>query len=66
MIKEREKWTAKDVMELRASMGLTRKELAEILKWLAPIATIQTEEMLQKVRDEEIALLTQLLEDIGY
>lgn len=42
------------------------KKLAKILKWLAPMATIQTEEMLQKVRNEELVILNQLLEDIGF
>ena len=42
------------------------KKLAKILKWLAPIATLQTEEVLQKVRDEELKILNQLLEDMGF
>lgn len=42
------------------------KKLADILKWLAPISTIQTEEMLQKVRDEELIILNELLEEIGF
>jgi hypothetical protein len=42
------------------------KKLADILKWLAPIATIQTEETLQRVRDEELSILIKLLEEIGY
>lgn len=42
------------------------KKLADILKWLAPIATVQTEEMLQKVRTEELAILNKLLVEIGF
>ncbi len=42
------------------------KKLANILQWLAPIATIQTEEMLQKVRDDELRILNNLLIEIGY
>ncbi len=42
------------------------KKLGKILKWLAPIATIQTEEMLQKVRDEELALLSPILKEMGF
>ncbi|NVM55650.1 MAG: hypothetical protein HWN66_18265 [Candidatus Helarchaeota archaeon] len=42
------------------------KKLATILRWLAPITTIQTEEILEKVRDEDLALLDKNLKKIGF
>jgi len=42
------------------------KKLAEILKWLAPITTIQTEEMIEKVRDEDLIIINTNLQEIGF
>ena len=42
------------------------KKLAEILKWLAPISTIQTEDMLTKVREEDLAIIDLNLREIGF
>ncbi len=42
------------------------KKMANILRWLAPIATIQTEAILQQVREEDLAILEKNLQKIGY
>lgn len=42
------------------------KKLASILKWLAPIATLQSEETLQQIREEDLNILAQNLQEIGY
>jgi hypothetical protein len=42
------------------------KKLAEILRWLAPISTIQTEETLIKVRTEDLAIIERNLQEIGF
>ncbi|MDD1777548.1 MAG: hypothetical protein LUQ65_05210 [Candidatus Helarchaeota archaeon] len=42
------------------------KKLGDILRWLAPISTIQTEETLVKVRNEDLAILEKNLHEIGF
>lgn len=42
------------------------KKLGDILRWLAPISTIQTEEMLVKVRNEDLAIIEKNLLEIGF
>lgn len=42
------------------------KKLAEILKWLAPISTIQTEDILVNVREEDLAIIDANLHEIGF
>jgi hypothetical protein len=42
------------------------KKLPNILRWLAPIATIQSEEVLQRIRGEDLAILDKNLKVIGY
>lgn len=42
------------------------KKLADILRWLAPITTIQTEEMITKVREEDLAIIDANLQEIGF
>ena len=42
------------------------KKLAEILRWLAPITTIQTEELIEKVREEDLAIIDMNLQEIGF
>ncbi len=42
------------------------KKLANILKWLAPISTLQTDEMLRKIREEDLAIIEKNLREIGY
>jgi len=42
------------------------KKLAEILRWLAPITAIQTEEMIEKVREEDLAIINMNLQEIGF
>jgi hypothetical protein len=52
--------------EMMIAKKLKIKKLAKILKWMAPIAAIQTEEMLQKVHEEDVALMATLLKELGY
>lgn len=52
--------------EMLIAKKLRIKKLGKILKWMAPIAAIQTEEMLQKVYEEDVALMATLLEELGY
>ncbi|MHA1131725.1 MAG: hypothetical protein ACTSQQ_13060, partial [Candidatus Helarchaeota archaeon] len=42
------------------------KKLPNILRWLAPIATIQSEEVLQKIRAKDLAILDTNLRAIGF
>ncbi|MHA1267194.1 MAG: hypothetical protein ACTSRS_18290 [Candidatus Helarchaeota archaeon] len=42
------------------------KKMADILRWLAPIATLQTEAMLEQVREEDLTILDKNLREIGY
>lgn len=42
------------------------KKLGDILRWLAPISTIQTEEILVKVRNEDLAIIERNLLEIGF
>ena len=42
------------------------KKLPNILRWLAPIATIQSEEVLQRIRAEDLDILDKNLKAIGY
>ncbi len=52
--------------EMLIAKKLKIKKLAKVLKWMAPIAAIQTEEMLQRVYEEDVALMATLLEELGY
>lgn len=53
-------------VEILIAKKLKVKKMAKILRWLAPISTIQTKEMLQKVREEDLAILDRLLQEIDY
>ena len=42
------------------------RKMGKILRWLAPITTIQTEETVQRVREEDLAIFDRLLQEMGY
>jgi hydrogenase-4 membrane subunit HyfE len=42
------------------------KKVPEILKWLAPIAAIQTDETLKRVQEQDLELISKLLLELGY
>jgi hypothetical protein len=54
------------IPEAMVKKYLKIRKMGKILRWLAPIATIQTEEIIEKVRDEDLSILDRLIQELGY
>jgi hypothetical protein len=54
------------ILKAYTDRKLKIKKIPEILKWLAPISSIQTDETLKRVQEQDLELVSKLLSELGY